>query len=87
MELFERVLISLCDRNPKYERLISLAMDYPDATVLVAERDRERVTEALAGADVQVTSRDVVEEGVELRIIPAWYGQSRMARLAFAFYI
>ena len=84
VELFERVLISLCDHNPKYERLISLAMDYPDATVLVAERDRERVTEALAGADVRVTSRDVVEEGVELRIIPAWYGQSRMARLAFA---
>ena len=84
VELFGSILTSACDHNPKYARLLSLGNDNPGATILVAERDRVRLTEALANTNVLVTSQDIRNDGATLRIIPAWYGQKRMATLAFA---
>ena len=84
VERFKGVLMSLFEHNPKYERLMSLARSNPNAAILVRERDRERIEEALADTSVQVISRDAVVEGAELRIVPAWYGRGRMATLVFA---
>ena len=84
VELFERTLMMLAQCNPKHERLISLATENPGATVWVPQRDRALVTEELADAEVRVLSGNVSEGEQTFRIIPAWYGRSRMEALAFA---
>lgn len=84
VELFERALLAIGECNPKHERLLSLASDIPGGTILVAERHRTRLAEALSGKDVRVVSRNLYDDGAKFRIIPAWYGQSRMETLAFA---
>ena len=84
VELFEGALSLIGDRNPKHERLISLASVSPGATVWVPERDRAPVTKALADVDVRVLSRDLGEQDAELRVIPGWYGRYAMEKLAFA---
>ena len=84
VELFEHALTVIEDCNPKHKRLISLGSQSPGAIVLVPERDRVRVTDALANVDVHVVSRNLVERDVGVRIIPAWYGRNRMEGLAFA---
>lgn len=83
IELYGQALKALGKCNPKYERLLSLASKYPGATMMVAERDRARVAETLAGVDAHIVSRNLPEEDARFRIIPAWYGRSQMETLAF----
>lgn len=84
IKLFEQVLKAISNGNSKYEQLLSLALDSPGSIVLVAERDRARVSEALSSTDAHVISRNLSEEDGKFRIIPAWYSQSQMQRLIFA---
>ena len=80
---FERALNSLANSNPKFNLLQELAKQHPGATLVVTERDRVRLAEALAHCDVQVVSRVFSNRDEELRIVPAWYERSRMDTLIF----
>ena len=79
----ERALLSLNRRNAKFELLQKICQQHPGATVVVAERDRLGTAKAISHHDVEVVSRIPSFGDEELRIVPAWYGQSRMEKLLF----
>ncbi len=80
---FERALSSLVDSNPKFNLLQELAKQHSGATLMVSECDRVRLAEVLSHCDVQVVSRVFSNRDERLRIVPAWYGRSRMDTLIF----
>ena len=79
----EVVVQSLGQRNPKYESLRRIVEQSPRLSILVAERDRSGLADALKNFDVNVVSRFKEEPDEQIQIIPAWYGRNRMERLVF----
>ena len=77
------VISMLAERNPKSEMVERICREHSGVTVVVAERDRIKMTKHLSGYGVRVGSSILPGRDEGLIVLPAWYERSRMEGMVF----